>query len=85
MTPPPKKIYISPPPTRPYFFLVISDTHTCHNQLKLASFQFFSRLSKNKAKFGILIEQTLKQVTLYVLLKPLGPIMQLLSSIESKM
>ena len=30
-------------PTRPYFFL---DTHTCHNQLKSASFQFFPRLSK---------------------------------------
>ena len=52
----PKK-YISPPPTRPYFFLVISDTHTCHNQLKLASFQFFSRLSKNRAKFGILLSR----------------------------
>ena len=37
----------------------------------------------SKALFWI--EQTLKQVTLYVLLKPLGPIMQLLSSIESKM
>ena len=33
---------------------MISDTHTSHNQLKLASFQFFSRLSKNRANFGIL-------------------------------
>ena len=51
--PPPEK-NMSPPPTRPYFFLVITDTHTCHNQLKSASFQFFSRLSNNRAKFGIL-------------------------------
>ena len=51
MTPPKN---ISPPPTRPYFFSVITDTHTCHYQLKSASFLFFSRLSKNRAKFGIL-------------------------------
>ena len=55
---PPKNI--SPHPTRPYFFfffLVITDTHTCHNQLKSASFQFFSRLLKNRAKFGILFKK----------------------------